>query len=445
MSARTRLGVACAVCLAGGVLSLILMAKHYGVPLLGEAVLAACGAAGGGCDIVAQSRYSAFLGVPLAAWGLFFYGSLLALLAPSLFGSEESGLDPAPHIGFLLVALAVGIDAVLLFLQAFVIKAFCTFCVATYVVNLSMLATLWPFRQIKLALSFLVTPHARRAMVAWIVATLGVGGAAIAGDLSLRGRKTQATESILGFPVAAATEAPTAEGSLEEQLAEARAEARKWKDTLDDEKRLQIYLNQKAKDDFNSAPVERLDLTHAPAQGAVRGPIAVVSYSDFMCPFCRDLASGLHGYLPASKGRVTSYYKHFPLDTSCNAHIGQSVHPGACELARGGICAEQSGRFWEYHDKVFAERWTRATREDVLRIGASVGLDRAALGACVDSAATRGKLSADIDEGSRLGVASTPTMFVNGRKLKSTALFLLAVEEERKRLNLSDAGEASSP
>jgi len=443
---RARIALAAALCLAGGVLSLILMSKHYGVPLLGEAVLAACGV-GGGCDVVAQSRYSSLLGLPLAAWGLFFYGSLLALLAPALFPPADAGPDPAPSFAFFLVALAVGLDVVLLGLQAFVIKAFCTFCIATYFVNLLSLAALWPFRQVSLAASFFLTPPARRALVAWIIASVGVGGAAFAGDGALRGRKAQASDSILGFSPSAspaATPAP-AEGSMEAQLEAAKAEARKWKETLDDDRRLQIYLNQRAKDDFNHAPVEALDLSHAPFQGASKGPIVVVSYSDFMCPFCRDLASAMKNFLPASRERVKSYYKHFPLDLACNSHIGQTVHAGACELAKGGICAEQSGRFWDYHDKVFSQRWDRATREDVLQIGSSVGLDPSSLGACLDSAATRGRLAADIDEGARVGVNSTPTMFVNGKRLKTTGLFLVAVEEERKRLNLPDPEGSANP
>jgi protein-disulfide isomerase len=114
-------------------------------------------------------------------------------------------------------------------------------------------------------------------------------------------------------------------------------------------------------------------------------------------------------------------------------------------LSLGGICAQEKGRFWEYHDKVFSQRWERATREDVLKIGASVGLDPAFLGSCMDSASAKGILAKDIDEGAGAGVASTPTIFVNGRKLQSTGVFLLAIEEERKRLNLPAVSGAQAP
>lgn len=444
---RARIAAALVLCLAGGVLSLILLSKHYGVPLLGEAVLAACGE-GGGCDVVAQSRYSSFLGLPLAAWGAFFYGSLLALLAPALVSRPEENTDPGVSLGFFLAALAVAIDVVLFGLQATVIKAFCKFCLATYAVNILLLGALWPYRSFGVALNFFFTRVSRRALMAFLVTSFSLAAAVAAGNAALADRKTLAQGNILGLPTTLAApeaEAAPEKGSIEEQLAQARAEAKRWKDTLDDPRRLEIYLNQKAKDDFNNTEVAKIDLSRSPFLGPRDAPIAVVSYSDFMCPFCRDLATGLKNYLPTAGGRVKSYYKHFPLDTACNPSIGQSVHPGACELARGGICADESGRFWEYHDGVFAKRWDRATREDVLNIGVAAGLDRANLGKCMDSAAVKGRLAREIEEGARIGVGSTPTILVNGRKIPSTGVFLLAVEEERKRLNLPPLTGAPPP
>ncbi|MBX7186457.1 MAG: DsbA family protein, partial [Vicinamibacteria bacterium] len=298
-------------------------------------------------------------------------------------------------------------------------------------------AVLWPHRQIAKGVAFFTSSEARRALAAWVFATLWVAATAVAGNSALEGRKAEAASSILGVPTMLQAPAPRVEkGSVEEQLAEARAEARKWKETLDDDRKLQFYLDQKAREDFNRAEVAKLDLSRAPSQGSTNAPISVVSFSDFMCPFCRDLAAGLKNFLPTTGNQIQARYKHFPLDGVCNTRIGQTIHPGACDLALGGICAEESGLFWEYHDKVFAQRWDRATREDVLKIGASVGLDGAKLKACMDSAAAKGILAKDIDEGWKLGVGSTPTMFVNGRKLQSTGVFLLAIEEERKRLKL---------
>jgi protein-disulfide isomerase len=269
-----------------------------------------------------------------------------------------------------------------------------------------------------------------------MAASLAAATAVFAGDTALHDRKAIAETSILGVPTLIQAPEKVEKGPLADQLAAAQAEAKKWKDTLDDDRKLQEYLTQKARDDFNKAEVAKLDLSRSPSTGPKEGPITVVSFSDFMCPFCRNLALGLKSYLPSSGNQVKVHYKNFPLDTTCNPRIGQSLHPGSCQLALGGICAEESGRFWEYHDKVFAQTWDRAAREDVLRIGVAAGLDGGKLASCIESAATKGRLSKDVDEGWRVGVESTPTIFVNGRKLPSTGVFLLAIEEERKRLNL---------
>jgi protein-disulfide isomerase/uncharacterized membrane protein len=438
--ARTRPAVALLLSVAGGVLTLVLLSKHYGVPLLGEAVLAACGV-GEGCDIVSQSRYAVFLSLPLAAWGLILYGSLAALIAPAVFGKAEGDPDPGLSFGFVLSTLAVVIDVGLLGLQAFAIQAFCKFCIATYFVNLGLVATLWPYRQVSRASLFLFAPEARRALVGWIFASLFAMSGAIGLNEALESRKELAGNSILGAPLQSPK--ATSKGSVEEQLQQAQAEARKWKNTLDDERLLQIYLNQKARDDFNKAEVLKLDLSHSPTQGPKDAPITVVTFSDFMCPFCRDLAIGLKGFLPTTANQIQTRYKYFPLDKTCNTKLGQTLHPGACELALGGICAAEGGRFWEYHDKVFSERWDKATREDALRIGGAVGLDGKKLSACMDSAASRGLLAKDIEEGDRIGVGSTPTIFVNGRKLQSSGVFLLAIDEEKKRLNLPRGGDST--
>ena len=309
-------------------------------------------------------------------------------------------------------------------------------CIATYVVNAGLLASLWPFRKPSSAVAFVFGAENRGAFAAWIAAVVAVLGMTASANAALTERRALAGQSILGTPpllqAPAATPAP---GSLEQQLASAQAEAKKWKDTLDDDRRLQIYLTEKAKRDFNEAPPEKLDLSRAPSQGTKNGPVHVVSFSDFMCPFCRDLAVGLRNFLPGS-ANVQSHYKHFPLDTTCNTQIGRTVHPGSCDFSLASICAEGAGRFWEFHDKVFARSWDTATREDVLQIATSAGLDRAKVTACMDSAATKGLLAKDIEEGVRAGVGSTPTIFINGRKVASTNYFFLALEEERKRLGL---------
>lgn len=446
---RARSAVASVLAIAGLLLSLTLLSKHYGIALLGEAAMQACGA-GGGCDAVDQSPYSKILGIPLAAVGLFFYGSLLALLTPIALATPWARAegDPAtgvlldgrgaPFVALALVSVALAIDLVLLGIQAFSIGAYCSFCVLTYFVNGLLLATLWPARK---GLSAGLSAHFGPWSSSWAIATAAVAIAVFATNAALAEKEKTADANILGIPTHIARPEP-APGSGD-PLADARAEAAKWKATLDDPQKLQEYLDQKARDDFNATPVSKIDLARAPKKGAPNGPIRVVEFADFMCPYCRDISAAFSNYVRTPGNQAEIHFKHFPLDSTCNVRIGREAHPGACDLARASICAADDGRFWEFHDQVFARAWDRARREDVLKLVSAAGLDPARVSACMDSAATRGKLQADIDEGWRLGVGSTPTIFVNGRALKTPSVFLLAVEEERKRLGLNQTPEGS--
>ena len=261
--ARPRIVAALVLCLAGGALSLILLSKHYGVPLLGEAALSACGE-GGGCDIVSQSRYSKVFGVPIAAAGLFFYGAVLALLLPALFAKKDEPLVGPLSLGFLLCVIAIAIDLVLLGLQAFSIQAFCKFCIATYGVNIAMAALLWTFRAPAPGARWITSPESRPSFVTWLIATIAVGATALSINSALVDRKALAGTSILGIPTTLQAPQTIEKGSLEEQLAQAQAEAKKWKDTLDNEAKLQIYLNEKARSDFNASEVSKVDVSRAP-------------------------------------------------------------------------------------------------------------------------------------------------------------------------------------
>jgi protein-disulfide isomerase len=176
-------------------------------------------------------------------------------------------------------------------------------------------------------------------------------------------------------------------------------------------------------------------LDGVPFKGPEAAPVRVVEYSDFMCPFCRNLAGAFAGFMPQSEDKVSVYFKNYPLDQACNP-IPRTVHDGACELALGGICANQQGKFWSYHDQVFAQEWHSATKDDVLRLATSAGLDSDAMRQCLDSSAAKDQLTRDIQEGKRLEVNATPTVYINGKRLEQIGGFMVAVESELKRLGI---------
>jgi protein-disulfide isomerase len=93
------------------------------------------------------------------------------------------------------------------------------------------------------------------------------------------------------------------------------------------------------------------------------------------------------------------------------------VHRSACQAAIAAECAARFGKFWEYHDRLFQDQ-DRLGRDDLVSTAVDLGIDRAAFTACLADPATRGRVMADTDAGARLGVKSTPTLFINRRTVE---------------------------
>ena len=97
-----------------------------------------------------------------------------------------------------------------------------------------------------------------------------------------------------------------------------------------------------------------------------------------------------------------------------------SIHPHAFKAAEAANCAWEQGRFWEYHDTLFANQDALAV-EDLKRYAAALGLNAAEFDTCVDEGKFSDRVQRDMDEGIRYGVSSTPTVFINGRPVIGAA------------------------
>jgi len=138
--------------------------------------------------------------------------------------------------------------------------------------------------------------------------------------------------------------------------------------------------------------------------------------------------------------------KHLPLDAACNPYVGE-IHPGACTVTEAAMCAQPLGHYWEMHDWIFlmqAEIDAQSAPAKVDEIAGKLGLDRAALHACMASPATFDRLHGEIDEGIRdLGIGSTPTFVINGRGVEAAVELPLFRRLVREALAL--AAEPASP
>jgi protein-disulfide isomerase/uncharacterized membrane protein len=453
---RWRLAVALLAVAAGAVLSGLLLLEHHGERRAVAAVEQVCGEGDqSGCALVSQSRYAAVSGVPLAAIGLFFYLCLGLLLLLGLLAGPAAADAAAVLTLFALIA-ALAVDAVLLGIQAFAIHSFCRLCLLTYVFNAVGVVVLMKARRSGGGTGEAArTMDGRLVLVGWALGSLALAAAVLASDRALGYREHGRAASILGSPAVGtrppavatrpspASSAPTAGAPLppdaqrwQEEARMAQEQARRLQEILDDPKKLDQYFAEKAAREFEQGPVRTLDLAGLPSKGPADAPVRVVEFSDFLCPYCRQLAGGFAGFMPQSANRVALYFKNYPLDQSCNPNLKATIHPGACALALGAICANDQGKFWPYHDKVYASPPPNPSVKDVARLAGEAGLNAAALDGCMLSAKAREKLGAQIAEAHGAGVSATPTVFINGRQLPRINDFIQMVDKESARLGL---------
>jgi protein-disulfide isomerase len=215
---------------------------------------------------------------------------------------------------------------------------------------------------------------------------------------------------------------------------------------MDDPQKYEQYQHEKSLRDFTQGAAAQYDITDSPVLGPKEARIKVVEYADFLCPFCRNLAQGLHNYLPTTEGRVATYYKFYPLDNACNAAIPRAVHPGACALAMGGVCAMKQGKFGPYHDKVVITEFKEPpTNADAIKLAGDLGLNVPVFTTCMTAPATRDRVAADAAEGAKIGVTGTPTIFINGRKLPRIQEFMEAIDQESKKLGMGPMPQPPPP
>ena len=172
----------------------------------------------------------------------------------------------------------------------------------------------------------------------------------------------------------------------------------------------------------------RLQVTAAstdPVLGPASALVEVVEFSDFQCPFCGRAESTVAKLRAAFGDRVRWVYKDFPLPN----------HPDAFPAAEAAQCAREQGKFWEYHDILFANQQALG-RDDLKRHAAALGLDTATFNPCFDESRFKYLVQADIDESQRYGVSSTPTFFINGRMVTGAQPFEVFEQVIREELAL---------
>jgi protein-disulfide isomerase len=165
----------------------------------------------------------------------------------------------------------------------------------------------------------------------------------------------------------------------------------------------------------------QIRINDAPALGDPKAPVTIVEYSDFECPVCRNLHDVLRGMLPNYGAKIRVVFKDFPLD---------QVHPWARTAAIAGRCAYQQDPnvFWKVYDLIYdnqdiisaSNAWTKMTD-----YAEQSHLDAATFKSCMASPEAAAAVNASRANGEKLDVSSTPTVFVNGRRMVGADQHLL--------------------
>jgi protein-disulfide isomerase len=143
-----------------------------------------------------------------------------------------------------------------------------------------------------------------------------------------------------------------------------------------------------------------------PVRGNAAAPVTIVEFSDYQCPFCARVNPTLAKVRETYGDRVKIVFKDFPLGN----------HPQAPKAAEAARCAGDQSKYWEMHDAMFANQ--RALEVPALKQTArAIGLDGAVFDQCLDSGKWAAAVRSGTELGEKMGVNSTPTLYVNGRAL----------------------------
>jgi protein-disulfide isomerase len=170
--------------------------------------------------------------------------------------------------------------------------------------------------------------------------------------------------------------------------------------------------------DIDSNPfkpeLDKLKTEFQPSMGTPGATVILVVFTDFQCPYCKDEAKMLRqNLLQAYPKQVRLYFKDFPL---------QQIHDWAKTASIAGRCIfrQDAGSFWTYHDWIY-ENQANLTKDNfktkLLEWVKDKEIDSLQLARCLETRATEADVDKNIADGRALGVNSTPTMFLNGRRL----------------------------
>jgi protein-disulfide isomerase len=169
-------------------------------------------------------------------------------------------------------------------------------------------------------------------------------------------------------------------------------------------------------------PRQKVSSANSASKGSANAPIEIIEFSDFQCPFCLRADPTVRQVLSTYGDRIRFVYRHYPLPN----------HPLARRAAEAAACAGEQGKFWPYHDLLFANP-SKLGDTDLKQHAAALGLNASQFGSCVDTHKPKAQIDADVKDGEEAGVNGTPAFFINGRMISGAQpydVFKKIIDEE---------------
>ena len=193
-----------------------------------------------------------------------------------------------------------------------------------------------------------------------------------------------------------------------------------WLGKKTKDEKIKVFFDKPRRPTFNVVGGD------APYTGDKDAKVEIVEFSDFQCPFCSKATSILKEVKDKYGKKVKVSFKQYPLP----------FHNQAKGAANAALCAYEQGndKFWRMHDAMFADQ-SKLSIDDLKKTAKSLGLDTAKFNKCVDGNKYASQVEADIEYGSKNGVKSTPTFFVNGQLISGAQpieVFTEIIDEELK-------------
>jgi protein-disulfide isomerase len=199
---------------------------------------------------------------------------------------------------------------------------------------------------------------------------------------------------------------------------------------------LEAALSPRKPSGPDPSKIHSINIAGAQVKGPANAPVTIVEFSDFQCPYCARVVPTIKKVEEEYKDNVRIVWKHLPLD----------IHKDAVGAALAAEGAAKQGKFWEFHDVLFADQ-KKLGPEDLKQHAKELRLDMKRFETDLLNSEDKKKIDQDVAEAKALGINGTPGIFVNGRFVEGAQpyeVFAKIIDEELAKRGVARPSTSTS-